>query len=308
MICFLLVLSCSGKDNIIKKQINLHAEFSDYFRHSLIEASKTIDKNAEDIKQNYSLSYCPEKYMVSEKSSIYIPKSAVVDAHLCNFLRATSIVEDGWLRSYKNNKFISWLYVYDANSKIVKIHPATNPISMFGEDLIFDTFHFYSGAVSSYPKGSWAKPKEDINGTGTILIYSKAVQLQNKPSKAVVAVDIRIKHFLDKYINAIVNFSEAQNINYLFVISYIKKDKDIILVNDFATNPIKWNAMIKGKIVKKWLKDSLIKQLSDLENEAVRSQGKPVYHTIIINDIKMDCSLSSINEEINMYTLFCSDI
>lgn len=242
---FLFIFSCDSNKQIFEDQKRTHREFESYFEKTFLKTEAKVDYYAKKLQEQYQLrGDC--KYKKPSKSSIYIPKSAKIGKKLDCFLEVSEKLDDEFEDFYNDLKIISWQYVYDGETKALRIHPATEPESLFGDDLTFDGFSFYKGALQNFPNGIWSDLKDDINGTGKILIYSKAFKLIESDNYSVVGIDLNTDELLKKNRHNIISFSKERKGKNILFKSYLKKGNRYQIIHNFSLIPSPPNVIFKA--------------------------------------------------------------
>jgi hypothetical protein len=126
---------------------------------------------------------------------------------------------------------------------VKRILPSANTRLLFGENLIFDSFSFYQDALAAYPRLGWTPVKEDINGTGRIVIATQAIRLPESSRYTVVAIDVRLNQLLKDRYPQIQAFAQRNHLGHVFVFSYYRKGASRTLVSDFSTDLTLWNQL-----------------------------------------------------------------
>ena len=203
-----MTIACNDHTKMENEQTAIHGRFVSYFEKIFNDVELKTNSYVEFIQKNYLLSKdCANKMTTTTASSIYLPKSALVGPKLNCLNETTTKLESDWKSFYEKSGYVSWQYVYDDETKSFRIHPPTNPLSLYGDDLTFDSFNFFTNAVEHIPLGSWSNVRDDSNGTGKIIIFSRALKLNGNTHYTVVGIDVRLDQVLRAYHERIANFA-----------------------------------------------------------------------------------------------------
>lgn len=205
-------------------------------------------------------------------SSVYVPKrSRKMHKQLLEMKSYFATLDKGFKDYVSSSSFLSWAYLYDSKTKLVMIYPSTNTQVLFGEDLIFDDFYFYKSAVSNYPNGVFSEIKDDINGTGKILIYTKMVKSESRPdSKFTVSLDVNISRLIkNSFSKEIVNSKSFRGKRF-FAISYTEGASRIDVLDRYSVDPSVFNSETtdvfnESRITIDWVSKLKANQLSTEE-------------------------------------------
>lgn len=239
-------------------------------------------------------------------SSVYIPRSAHLSTRSDCFLEASQDLENEWNSFYQKEGYVSWIYAYDGVAKVKRILPIANTQTLFGDDLSFDKFSFYVDAAANYPKPTWTRVKEDINGTGRIVIGTEAFKVDEKDKDfVVVCADIRMESLSKRHLRDLHTFAQEYRLHHLFMYSYTIEGNRRRLVSDFTTNLALWSQI--KPIDQHFLNiqsaqdAAIVAMEQDLQKKGARVVSKKVG----LNQSEYFCSLSK-SENLNIFTLICS--
>ena len=200
----IFTFGCKSGSSNNEAHLKSHQELNDFVLQSVKKVEQEVSDLGTKLKSTYSNNKDTNLNAVTETelSSFYVPKTAPKTPTLERFRIASRVLDSSFEKFHKETEFTSWHYVYDSDTKSLRIYPRTNPSSFFGEDLTFDSFSFFKLAVENFHLGVWGDLKEDIKGTGKIVIFSKAILLDGHKNMTVAGIDLHIlsvfKHFGDK--------------------------------------------------------------------------------------------------------------
>ena len=176
-ICPLFYLIGCAPSDFVGEQEQISMELSQSIESSLQVTKNTVADFSKNLMQHVSdLKNCKKIKENKQYSSMYYPKSAIINQRTTCFVQATQLSEKDWYQFFQASDYVSWIYSFDAASKVKRITPAAKVKFLFGPDLMFDSFSFYKDAVAQYPMVTWTAVKEDINGTGRIIIATRRRQ------------------------------------------------------------------------------------------------------------------------------------
>ena len=202
--------------------------------NEISESAKVLEKCLQRDKN------CSESVFFS-LSSIYVPNFSKRGEPLKKFLKISSPLEGRWDSFLKSHPFISWIYVFDVASAALRIAPATPTEMTFGKAMDFRKFEFYQSAESNFPGVAWQnKTKEDMSGTGLILIVSKAVKQRN--GKILVAsADIKVSSLAKGLQSQLDAYGAKTRAKGLLFFAYLKpKNHPRNLISEYATDEAEW--------------------------------------------------------------------
>lgn len=309
VILYLLFLSasCSSVNNMQNDLKSFHDFFLNNFESTISTVQNSGSQNIQELQKIFNdKQECFQNDMQSKISSIYIPKSSVKENRLYCTVKTVLNLENYWEKLYKKLGLLSWLYVYDHETKSFVIYPSTNTQLLYGDDLTFETFYFYKDAVANYPNGIWTGVRDDVNGTGKILIYSQAIKLSGNNKYTVLGIDMSLTKILDQYQSQILELSDKYNLNNVFIISYLKNKNKRHFVHEFSTNPKAFNTIYPMRwdlISMNQLGD---KELSDLEATITKIPLKSMNIALSLADRKFYCGFGRI-KSVNVYSLICAN-
>ncbi len=307
MLIMFVLTACSRSHEIQNSQQELHKKFLQHCENILHATSTAGQEYIQILQNNYRTNQtCPETALKNELSSIYIPKSAKHGNQLNCLMQASQMLDNKWKRFYDTANYISWIYVYDNNTKGLRIHPATNPRSLFGDDLTFESFNFYKDAVAKFPMGSWSGARDDINGTGKIIIYSQALKLPKQDEYAVVGIDVKTEQILRPFHEEILDFSQQINSPHVFLITFMRRNQQYIPIHYFTTSPEKWSLLKSTYGEKLNIPKQEQAALASLEETALKTPETILSKRLTLNHRKHLCSMFHV-QMIAATSLLCSE-
>lgn len=301
----LLVYGCIGRTDIREKQSALHEAVTASMGKTLERTEKEVTRSTQAVVEEYVKANCPPP-KPSKTSSVYLPKSVKTGKRLDCILNASHKLDATWSRLNDANDFYSWLYLYDSDSRALRIYPATNPKSLFGEDLVFDQFFFFKGAVTSYPKGSWTRVRPDINGTGKIIVYTQAFKLPGSETYATVSADLRSEALLRHEQERLIEAARTGGMEHLFVYGYQKDGDTRVVAHDFSSDPTKWRMLKSFSGTTLHLNYAEAASLAELEAQAEKKAGRAVRGNLSLDGVAHYCTIVWI-ENILLYSVMCSE-
>ncbi|MBI2343385.1 MAG: hypothetical protein HYV02_03470 [Deltaproteobacteria bacterium] len=205
----LCVMACANHAAVDNAQRRTHQSLLEDFHKALLTIQTVVDRETALLLERYDpQAHCASYDHVISQSSFYVPKSAVRGTALNCLAEVTAQFDEEWKALYERTHYISWMYVYDNATKATRLYPQTNTYALFGPDMAFESFYFYHGAVAQLPHGVWSGIRDDINGTGKIVIYSKALKCAHCRDYLVVAMDLRLDGISDRHRSQFVQFEK----------------------------------------------------------------------------------------------------
>ena len=212
----------------------VNARITSELNRSLDAVQSGLELLAKQLSEKLDAQTADAKGQKIEFSTVYFPKRAKA-AGIANIKNSVAFLDPLFNEFTGKHSFISWVYFYDNHTKMLLIHPATNAQVLFGEDLIFDEFDFYKTAVKQYPIGAFTDFKDDINGTGKIVIYTQAVKSKAFPnSNFSLSVDVGINRLFKNAVSA--SFAQDKSLSKRKYISigYTKSGDSFFIVDKYA--------------------------------------------------------------------------
>jgi hypothetical protein len=310
ILMILFIVSCSTNNPPVPAlQLELHREIGTFFKNSSEEISKKIFEDVQILKKQFEENTSSDgSFPTNNDSSFYMPSSATDKEKLIRFQQASKVLDPRWKILYDSTGYLSWLYAYDHESKGLRIYPATNTQAIFGPNLTFENFDFYKTAVSAYPNGRWTNVKEDINGTGRIIMYSQAVRLNSESTEyVVIAYDLQTDRLLKRFHEQILSLANIIGSNHIFFISYKPNGIQREIACEYSSNPNDWKAIKsqKGRLLN--ISDNEMDSIISMESNTTGSNTETWKANVLINKMKFNCSLGYVTS-IPVFTLFCSQV
>lgn len=238
----LLLAGCS-MDRVSRQQELLHLRVHEFYQRAFSDFESEIEESANLLEGAVQSKTKPIN--VRKKgllSSVYVPNFSPRGVVLNQFLEKTNPLETRWDQFLSSHPYVSWLYIFDAASGAMRIAPATPTEITFGKSMDFSKFEFYESAVREYPKVAWQnKTKEDISGTGLILMASRAVK--NSPNKVaqVISGDLKVS-LISKSVQPLFNeFVSKSRTNGFHFFAYLKPEANIRSpISEYASDQAEW--------------------------------------------------------------------
>jgi hypothetical protein len=302
-----LLPGCFSSYSLQKEQTELHKKAITHIDTQLSLVERKIDDYAEILKTHYpKTAKCGKKPLSSKIVSIYLPKSAKKGNNLNCLQTSASYLDLPWKEFYESTGFLSWLYVYDGLTKSLRIFPSTNTQAIFGNDLVFDSFDFYKISNEQYPQGTWSELKFDVNGTGRLLIRTKAVEFPKRKPRAIVSIDVKMDHLFRQFEADMLEFARKRQLKQLFLFSYQVQNEKRTVAHDFSTNPIEWRVLrsFQGGSLNILPQEKI--QITTLEDKVEKSPQTTHFETLYFDKKKFLCSMIQI-KKVKIYSLMCSE-
>lgn len=304
MACALIGVGCSKSRTGVSEQEHLHADFLAHFEQ-VLKATESQGQQYIETLQHYQpqQGHCSADSLHSVASSIYLPKSAQRGNQVNCLMKFTQVLDRPWAAFHRDSGYVSWVYLYDNNTKSLRIYPATDPQVLFGDDLTFESFSFFKGAMAAYPKGAWSNIREDINGTGKILIYSQAIRFPGEKDAAVIGIDIQTNQILKQFQEKILAYADRVRSPHMFLMSYYHRDDSRLVAHEFSTNPRQWMVIKTADDIRVMQGHAKGTTLTALEKR-VQHPLQPVTQKIQFHGEPFLCTFGRLNL-LNIYSLLC---
>jgi hypothetical protein len=196
----LLILQGCNSDRISSDQEELHSKVHQSYQQAFDDFEAEIENSAKLIEgcvdQSKKCSASASVPAVSDQvSSLYVPDFSPKGSALRHFKELSMPLEVNWDDFLKNHPYVSWLYVFDVTSGALRIAPATPTELTFGASMDFKNLEFFEAASREYPKVAWQKKtKQDLSGTGLILMASRSVRNHKGEVSQVVSGDVKVSY------------------------------------------------------------------------------------------------------------------
>jgi hypothetical protein len=201
--------------------------------------------------------------------------------------------------------YVSWMYAYDPTSATLRISPSSDTQTLFGSNLRFDKFDFYVNAQTHPNEIRWAtKAKEDINGTGLILVGSRTVQVKNELQPPVVAADLNVNRILKSKAKDFLEYHDTDNLKELFVFLYTKQAEARFTAGQWAMDIHSFTTLKPNEADILSVKENERPPLIALESKATTST-EPVIAPVHLRGTDYLCSTSWIKRP-NIYIWICT--
>lgn len=302
----LFTSACTSK-RLQKEQVELHKQVLEGMDKVLTRVEYEINTTAKLVLAAYNpKEKCSSKWPKEQNSSFYLPASVRRGNHLNCIQKVSAQIEKPFKKFYESTDYLSWLYLYDSDSRALRLLPATSAQTLFGKDLVFDSFMFYELATKSYPKGVWVPIKFDVNGTGRIMIYSQAIKLPGTKNYTTLAADTQPEGLFRENRQHLISFATKNNVTHLFAYGYQIEDDRTIPAYDFSTNPSKWNILRTFSGVTVNTRPEEAPQLETLQKEAVEANGGVIGKVIQLDGVNHFCTQAMV-PRVRLSTVICSE-
>jgi len=263
----------SVSDDRYATQLDLHSEMHKYYGNILKSTEEILSESSKALEESFLKNQpCdPARQNRSEAdSSFYVPLSSRESSDLDCFRSKSKSLEGIWNRALDAMPFISWIYSYDDYSGTLRIAPSTDTQTLFGKDLRFDKFSFNTAALAKNPEIAWGEgAKEDIIGTGLILIASKALTPLHHKSPLVVSVDLNVNRILKSKAKDFLQMRRDLDLQDLIVFLYTKTPSTRFAAGHWVIDENQWSTLkpTKGEILS--VSENEYPSLKKLEDSAV---------------------------------------
>jgi len=236
-------LGCNP-ERVSKHQQELHTQVHQFYESAFNEFQNEIGNSAQEIERcvNSKKECFSPSSNADELSSVYVPEFSKKSAAVSAFKSVSRTLETHWEDFLKRHPYVSWLYILDATTGSLRISPATPTELTFGKSIDFRTFEFFASAQQDYPRVSWQKKtKEDISGTGLILMASKAVKKSHNEISHVISGDLKVSSIaksVQPLFDEFVSKTRAKGFHFF---AYLKPDNHFRSpISEYASDQAEW--------------------------------------------------------------------
>jgi hypothetical protein len=242
---FVLCMGGCSSDRVPQDQKTLHVEVHRFYENAILEIENEIRTSARLLEQGLreNTLTSPVKRPVNDLlSSLYIPLFSKQDHSRDQFFKYSQPLEIRWDQFLKKHPFMSWVYTFHVQSGALRIAPATPTELTFGKSMDFKQFEFYQSAVEHYPEVTWLNTtKEDMVGTGQVLIVSQGIRSSEGRTTHVVGADVKVSALarsLHPLFNEFVTRNRSQGFHFF---SYLKPEHHFRSpISEYATDEAEW--------------------------------------------------------------------
>jgi hypothetical protein len=304
----LLAGACDPQARTYDAHLKLHSEIAAFANKGAHDVELEVSRLTDQLLATYRSENVGDNLKnVSDLSSFYVPKSAPKSYLLKSVRLADQNLDKSFEAFQKKKNITSWHYVYDSDTKSLHIYPKTNPYSFFGEDLTFDSFSFFKLAVEHYPRGAWGELKEDMKGTGKIIIFSKAITLKHHKAPTVMGFDLHVsslfKPFVEKFLALELNDTDKHVVFY----AYIEGSNIRDIAYEFTTDPQKWKTLRPVHNTLPNIAESERAIFHHLQEQAGLFPGRVFEAKIQMANLSYLCSVAKI-PKLSISTFLCNEL
>ncbi len=242
-LCVAPLLGCNP-ERLSHHHEELHSKVHQFYQDAFDGFESEIEGSAKLIERCLdSKSRCSANGSAPDQlSSLYVPDFSPKGSVLQRFKQISTPLEASWDAFLRAHPYISWFYVLDVLSGALRISPATPTDMTFGKSMDFKTFEFYESATREYPKVAWQKKtKEDMSGTGLILMASKAVKNLRGQVSHVISGDVKVS-FMSKSVQPLFDefVSRSRSKGFHFF-AYLKPEHGLrSQISEYASDQAEW--------------------------------------------------------------------
>lgn len=254
LLCLFIIFAsaCNSNRSTLKTS---HEVLQDIFKRYVQSAQEVI----EQVSQNKD-SDNPQTSKLNQ--ILYVPKIAKQDS-IPAFLKQSSHFYTLAEQAYQAVQVFGFIYAFDNHSKSLLIYPKTEMKTLFGPNLDFTPFIFNQQALKAYPNMFFSDARNDINGTGKILILSQAKK-NELGDHIVYAADLNSGRMKEVMIDHLHELNQQGKKDFFFWI-YSSTPKSRLGFIDYSNNKRLW-LKVKQRDNITFIDQDFTQKLADAEN------------------------------------------